>query len=118
MSTPITCEVYRPADATDGTGGGVSSRHHTILLHLDDSPAAADDRSFRLIELGPLPALTRPRGEPRYSLALVPVAVAPAPGASILRQLGGHQFGGNFAWSSDSRFPSPQPIKIYDRRET
>jgi hypothetical protein len=24
-------------------------------------------------------------------------------------------FGGNFLWTSDSRFPSPQPIKIHDR---
>ena len=29
----------------------------------------------------------------------------------------GYMFGGNFAYSSDSRFPSKQPIPIHDRQE-
>lgn len=28
-----------------------------------------------------------------------------------------YMFGGNFLWSSDGRFPSKNPIKIFDRRE-
>jgi len=30
----------------------------------------------------------------------------------------GWMFGGNFVYSSDSRFPSNQPIAIHDRQET
>ncbi len=30
----------------------------------------------------------------------------------------GWMFGGNFAWTSDDRFPNLYPIPIYDRQET
>ena len=33
-------------------------------------------------------------------------------------QLCGPMFGGAFIWSSDSRFPSRQPIPVHDRYET
>jgi len=30
---------------------------------------------------------------------------------------GPYMFGGNFVYTSDSRFPSDTPIKVFDRRE-
>jgi len=36
---------------------------------------------------------------------------------SLLDKRSSYMFGGNFAYSSDSRFPSKNPIKIFDRVE-
>ena len=91
--------VYRPH--FDCTNGGITSHNNTVLLVGEGVP--------EIFEPGDLPVLKlvkrQLRGtEPPYLHA------QPIEGS-------GHMMGGNFIYSSDSRFPSDYPISVHDRQE-
>lgn len=100
------CSVLRTADGADCTNNGLTSRVRYGLIVGTDYPmfsAHADCPAFLLRErtvgnetfLHVIPA-DIPEGEDGFS---------------------GWMFGGNFLSCSDSRFPSPYPIPVHDRRE-
>ena len=97
----MTCNVYRPD--YDCTLGGPTSQHDRVLLFGEGyTPGSSrpDRAAFFLRERGgaihAYPA-DIPEGEKGFS---------------------GWQFGGNFIYTSDSRFPNQYPIPVHDRRET
>lgn len=93
--------VYRAANGIDCTNGGTSSQHETMRLFSehDVDPGLDDERAQDVLVLV----------EHRTGLR------------AVAYQLWAKQrwvmFGGNFIYSSDSRFPSKAPIKIFDRFE-
>jgi hypothetical protein len=96
--------VYVDSDGSDCTNGGISSKFKNVTLIPADGPfEPAEDR----------PAVTLIRrniGGSDY-IHLVPCDenAKPLPGWWM--------FGGNFAYTSDSRNPSKYPIPIHDRQE-
>lgn len=97
----ILVTVYRNPDA-DCTNGGVSSHYQQFVLIGEGIRGV-----LRPSERNPALLLQDVRG----NLRATPVA-----GEGVVH-IGG-MFGGNFIYSSDSRFPSSQPIKIFDRFES
>ena len=87
----------------DSTNGGVSATNDTFVL----TGEGVDCQVFTPSEEMPeLVLFTRMMGDTEY-LHAVPKELE-------------HRhtmFGGNFVYTSDSRFPSNQPIKIHDRVE-
>lgn len=106
MAKGLLVSVYRHADGYDCTNGGVSSRIREFVLTSDVSvppvygPFEAVDTDHELV-------LT---AGPRNTLRAIPRALFDSGEGCCM-------FGGNFVWSSDSRFPSDGPIKIFDREE-
>jgi len=105
MSKPETgliVDVYR--DQYDGTNGGISSKYERFVLLGVDAPFTPDDMT---------PALKIVKrflfGRDYYHLE----PIDPCPSNQV-----GYMFGGNFAYSSDSRFPNDYPLPIHDRSET
>jgi len=94
--------VYRPADGSDCSLKGISSKHNSIIITGPGIPEV-----FEPSENCPEMVL-----EPNANRVAGNMAIYPADKGEKW-----YCFGGNFAYSSDSRFPSNQPIKIYDRRE-
>lgn len=99
MAKGLMAEVFRWS-LGDCTNDGVS-KHFNSLVIADTAPV------FEANALRPAVYLHEWKGE----LIAIPERI------DIGRGLGGWMFGGNFLYSSDSRFPSKHPIKIYDRRE-
>lgn len=95
----LLAEVFRWS-LPDCTNGGISSRHNTLLIALGSGPFGSSERNPPLY-----------LAEWCDDLILVPEPINTKNG------LNGWMFGGNFLYSSDSRFPSKHPIKIFDRRE-
>jgi hypothetical protein len=104
--------IYRQADGSDSTGGGVTSRVTRAVLVGEGIPALfapfPDRPLLRLVRrnirgLGPyLHCVPDPAFEPRASS-----------GKHV-----GPMFGGNYVAANDSRMPSPYPIPVHDRYET
>lgn len=104
--------VYRkcgnPMFSGDCTNGGISSKFGTLVLVGDDVPEVLTPRddmpAIRLIK--------------RKVMGMEFWIAAPLD-AKFEGQGGGfpYMFGGNFLYTSDSRFPSDAPIKIFDRKE-
>jgi hypothetical protein len=90
--------------ATDCSNGGVTSTHSEFLLVGPGIPEIFEARN--------LPVL---RCEPWYGHYR---AVAESKPGWIVENLAGPMFGGNFIWTSDSRFPGKHPIPVHDRFET
>ncbi len=90
----------------DCTIGGLSSKHDTFTLVNPDVPEI-----FKADDSAPALRLVRRTIGGHLYLHAEPV-FNPAPDAV------GWMFGGNFIWSSDSRFPNPYPIAMHDRQET
>jgi hypothetical protein len=94
----------------DCTLNGISHQHHTLTLvgegiegpfePSEDAPAVRLVRREMVLRSGK-------RGE---YLHIEPVDAKYHGGQWLMA-------GGNFAWSSDSRFPSDYPISIHDRYE-
>lgn len=98
--------VYRDADGTDCTNGGISSRFARLTLIGAGIPEIFDvDDDAPAVTM-----ITRNIGGREYK-HLVPCDenAKPLPGW--------YMFGGNFAKTSDSRFPHPYPLAIHDRQE-
>ncbi len=99
--------VYKSGD-TDCTNGGVSSRHRMIRV--------VDRTNGEL----PLPEIVDLEGEEdcTMELRIRDVGFARYPIIVPLDYDDKHyMFGGNFAWTSDSRMPTDGPVKIFDRYE-
>lgn len=89
----------------DCTNNGLSSRFNKLLLvgegvegHLDTD----EEEDFLILK-----EVKFFKGEGTF-LKAIPYS---------LKDKFGVQFGGNFIYTTDSRFPSEQPIKVYDRVE-
>ena len=94
--------IYRPADGFDGTNRGRSCAGTEVLIITGESvPGAAE-----------VPRLFKANGRPIFELKV-------RAGRQFLKPLGETRwtmFGGNFAYTSDSRI-CEHPIPIHDRIE-
>lgn len=86
--------VYR-CSLGDCTNGGVSSTHDRVLLVGEDIP---------------------PVSESREDIPVVNLVRRTVFGRERIQVENG-MFGGNFVYTSDSRFPSQYPIPVHDRTE-
>ena len=85
------------------TNGGVSSKYDDLLLVGEGVPEIFDeDEAYPTVTL----IKHQLHGEDRPYLSVKPYSIEVH-----------SMMGGNFIWSSDSRFPSRQPIAIHDRVE-
>ena len=89
-------DIYRPAGGWDATAEGVSAHHDQMTIYPEAAVARAGDDVLVLVAH-------------RLGLRAVPYRLW-ATGRWVM-------FGGHFCFTSDSRFPSDQPIKIFDRIE-
>ena len=92
--------VYRPH--FDCTNGGVTSHNNTVLLIGENVP--------EIFEPGDLPVLKLVKRQLSGDDKPPYLHAQPIEG-------NGYMMGGNFIYSSDSRFPSNYPIPVHDRRE-
>lgn len=92
----------------DCTNGGISSKHNNLILVGDGVPEIFEAR-----ELTPAIRLIKRKVCGKEFWIAAPLD------AEFEGDNGGfpYMFGGNFLYSSDSRFPSDTPIKIFDRKE-
>ena len=104
--------VYRNAGNSmfdgDCTNGGISSKPNGLILVGDGVPEITEPNDL-------VPAI---RLIKRIVFGKEFWIAAPLD-AKFIGESGGYpySFGGNFLYSSDSRFPSDAPIKIFDRKE-
>lgn len=103
-SKGLLCGVYR-SPLGDSTSGGVSSRASSVVLIGAEGPFEPSDT---------LPALYLGKWKGQL-IALPTKPMLYASGDVFSPEQ--FMFGGNFLYTSDSRFPSAQPIKIFDRLE-
>ena len=89
-------EIYRPASGWDATCHGASSLHDQMTIYPEAAVARAGDDVLVFVK--------HPLG-----LRAVPYQLWHARRWVM--------FGGHFCFTSDSRFPSDQPIKVFDRVE-
>lgn len=99
MPRGLLVHVYRQR-LGDCTNGGISSKFDSFILVGPGIPEIFEAREE-------VPVLYLMKG----SITGQPIA-KPSLDDKIW-----WMFGGNFVYTSDSRFPSEQPIKIFDRRE-
>lgn len=99
---------------SDCTNGGISSRHKTLYLLCEDQEKAqkepwnwieVDEDDERLVRI----VRDTPCGRPYIHAEPV--------NDPNKREIG-YMFGGNFIYTSDSRFPEDYPIPLHDRSET
>lgn len=102
----LSVDILRPADGSDCTNGGVSSRATSAILVGEGVPEIFSPRPGVPV----LRLVIRWRGTPNEYMHAEPVE---APAGKV-----GPMFGGNFIKTSDSRFPSRYPIPIHDRYDT
>lgn len=105
--------VLRDAGGADCTNGGASSKFARFIL-VDESGEFMDGNSWVFSPKPDMPLLRLLPGHlggaaERRDFRAVP---EPPPG-----KRGEPMFGGNFVFSSDSRFPALGPIPIHDRWE-
>ena len=103
-------EVYTAFDGVDCTAGGISSgKQHLILESYVDSggcerqmnaPFTGDETNTVRVVVGNISGYVK----------AVPIKTP--------KGMVGPMFGGNFIYSSDSRFPYKYPVPIHDRFET
>lgn len=115
MAQGLLVSVYRDADGYDCTNAGVSSRYKSFTLTAGDGVAPiegpfepeSDEREL-VLTAGPF-----------NTLRAVPRAIYDAGTWSNFQGMRyiNAMFGGNFVYTSDSRFPSSAPIKVFDRVE-
>lgn len=105
----LTVFVYRD-NFGDCTNGGISSRYDCLILIGEgvDGPMTVDlddpvDNVVKLVK-------RRIFGNEEY-LHVEPLDGCHAGGGKW------YSAGGNFVYTSDSRFPSRQPLSVHDRRE-
>lgn len=98
--------VYRDADGSDCSNNGISARYNRLTL-----VGAGIPEIFEVSDDAPAVTLiTRVIGGEVYKhLQPCDVTGKPLPGWWM--------FGGNFAKTSDSRFPHSYPLGIHDRQE-
>lgn len=105
-------EFYRPAYTTDCTNGGVSSRFKEAILVGPDVTGPCDtetDRSAKELPILVYRNYTAPGMHKIQMIHAVPI--------DLLNAGKWTMFGGNFIYTSDSRFPQRFPIPVHDRVE-
>lgn len=107
MPKTLPVHVYRNAAFGDCSNHGRSEEYVTLFLICEDGWKDVPEDSPRLLRLVSRHLF---EGKPAY-LHVEPVN----PGD--LEDKVGPMFGGNFVYSSDSRFPSDYPIPVHDRYE-
>lgn len=95
--------VYRSGALGDCTNGGISSYVAKLYLIVPNGLCDKTKDDPRVVEVKHI-------GDHAY---VTPVHPSHAPNAVI-----GPMAGGNFVYSSDSRFPSEYPLPIHDRWES
>jgi hypothetical protein len=112
--TGLPVSVYRN-DLGDSTNGGVTGQHNNFILvsfmgEPVEGPFEADNNKPGSLALA---IVAGPLGHPTAVMA------NDETGAEIkLEGEIGPMFGGNFIYTSDSRFPLDYPVKVHDRYET
>lgn len=103
MNKGLHLYIYRD-DLGDCTNGGISSQVKNITVTAFDGPFEPDENApeFKLVKRFLF-------GRDYYHLE----PVKPCPSNHV-----GYMMGGNFAYTSDSRFPFDYPLPIHDRSET
>ena len=101
MTLPV--YVYRADALGDCTNGGISSCVDKLYLIVPDGFCDMLEDDPRVVEVTHI-------GDHAY---VTPVHPSRAPDAAL-----GPMAGGNFVYSSDSRFPSEYPLPIHDRWES
>lgn len=91
----IICDIFKPKYG-DSSNGGISHKHTEVLLVLPEGGPFKESDDMPMVEL-----------RENYG---IPRAVA-------INCTKWAMFGGCFIYSSDSRFPNDQPIKLFDRFE-
>lgn len=102
MKKGLLSNVYRAG--YDATNGGITSNVVHVIVVWPDMPD--DCKVFEPSDTAPLVKLVP---HPSYGYTVQPMA----PPVDKC----GPMFGGNFVYSSDSRFPSEHPIHVFDRFE-
>jgi hypothetical protein len=98
--------VYRDTSG-DCTNGGISSRYDQLLLIGEKGFIDIDENN---IPENAVKLVVRNFGTKEYK-NLEPVRLHDKNKTTYM-------YGGNIAYTSDSRFPSDYPLKIHDRQET
>lgn len=106
--TGLTVGVFREVDFPDCTANGITSKVSRIIL-VDDSI----EGPFKVQEGETYLVLIR-----RTLFGRVYIHAEPRVNGKELKGDGFGMFGGNFIYSSDSRFPNDYPIGVHDRFET
>lgn len=101
MKSGLLVSVYR-AKGYDCTNGGASSKFNSFILTAEGVTGPFEPRED-------VPELVLIKG-PFDTLRAVP--------RELVESKVWVMFGGNFVYTSDSRFPSDAPIKVFDRTET
>ncbi len=110
MTGGLSADIYKNSDGwmgCDCTLNGISSNYTRATLYPTDSISFDGPIDYDDPDTANLWIMEHPR-VPGYLVAL------PSPDDAEFHEF---QFGGNFVHSSDSRFPSKQPIPIHDRQE-
>lgn len=103
----LTGYVLRDAYLGDCTNGGISSRYDKLILIDRNNP-----------DLGYVDVNTNNAPENAVEICSINVLGKTYYNVKPVKR-GGKWFmaGGNFLWSSDSRFPADYPLPIHDRTE-
>lgn len=104
------CDVLRSANGYDCTKNGISARYKNIYILTDEGTNSFDEDN---IPENTFVVVTKNFGYKEYS-CLVPYHLLGVYKSNKLPIM----FGGNFAFTSDSRFPSDYPLPIHDRVES
>lgn len=102
------CNVYRASEFPDCTNNGITSRTSRIILidETQSGPFVPDkDEIYLLLVQNDSKSKGYIYAEPRMN-------------GEKINDLDYGMFGGNFVYSSDSRFPSDYPIPVHDRFES
>ncbi len=105
------CSVYRDAKGTDCTNSGITSKVDRVILLGPGVEGPFDITAELPFETGYAPALYLHAW--LESGEIVRRFASPHPDPHE----GGYMFGGNFIYTSDSRFPGGCPIHVHDRQE-
>ena len=100
-TTGLIVDVYRNSSA-DCTANGISSNQNTLILIDIDAPFEGDEKNSVKLVTRWLFGKWYHHAEPLVK-----------PEGMV-----GPMMGGNFIYTSDSRFPSDYPIPLHDRFET
>jgi hypothetical protein len=95
--------IYRDVTRRDCTNGGITATLERAVLVGEGVPEI-----FEADESSPALYLCENRAGSKFGQAVYP---EPQPSNRW------YMFGGNFVYSSDSRFPSRQPLPVHDRLE-
>ena len=104
MNTGLRVSIYRDADGSDCTNNGISSRYTNATITgegIEGPFSPSDDAPEMVIIKDEICGRERIRAIPK----------------DLHESKLWVMFGGNFVYSSDSRFPANAPIMIFDRVE-